>query len=234
MLASDMTTIAKSTSSSTDPAGEHAFAYPVVREVSSRRTTATDSPQAGGDQTGDAALVALVNRARRGDERAWKQLVDRFDPMLRRVVRRFRLSPMDVDDVVQDTWVRLYSHIGSLRDPAALAGWLATTARRRALSQLQTRDQPIDIDDVDVADHETPEHEILEAERREVFRRAVRTLPDRQRRVVTLLSVESDLDYQQVGELLRMPIGSIGPTRARGLARLEGDAGLQGLYAIAG
>jgi RNA polymerase sigma factor (sigma-70 family) len=227
-----MTATANITKSKTDPVGTHRFAYPAVREITSRRNSVE---QTSGDSGADTALVALVYAARRGDNVAWGRLVDRFDPMLRNVARSFRLGVSDVDDVVQETWVVLHKHIGGLREPAAIAGWLATTVRRQALRllQAQTREQLVDDPDFGATDGQTPETVVLEAERHEAFMRAVETLPDRQRRVMTLLVAQPDLDYQQLGTLLEMPTGSIGPTRARGLARLERDAELRHLHAIA-
>ena len=85
----------------------------------------------------DRELVSLVRASRAGDSAAWTQLVERFTPTLRRIARSYRLQPSDVDDVVQATWLRLFAHIEQLRDPAAVAGWLATTTRRECLRVLQ-------------------------------------------------------------------------------------------------
>ena len=235
MLATLMTAFTNSTERKSDPVGTHRFAYPAVREVSARRSPPAQVAQTSSGDDADAALVALVYAARRGDNAAWGRLIDRFDPMLRGVARSYRLDPADVDDVVQGTWVLLYSHISELREPAALPGWVATTVRRQALRllQSQTREQLTDDPDLGAADDQTPEAVVLEAERREALMRAVQALPDRQRRLVTMLVDQPSLDYQQLGELLHMPIGSIGPTRARGLARLEHDVELRRLQPIA-
>src|SRR6188472_2882804 len=74
--------------------------------------------------TPDGALVSLVRAARAGDAAAWTRLVERLDPVVRRIPRSYRLAPSDVDDVAQDTWLQLFTHIDSLREPAALPGWL--------------------------------------------------------------------------------------------------------------
>lgn len=234
-LATMITASTDSATSTTDPVGMHRFAYPSVREVSPRRSSDPQIEQRSTGDGADAALVALVYAARRGDNAAWARLIDRFDPMLRRAARSFRLAASDVDDVVQDTWVQLYSHIGALREPAALPGWLATTVRRQALRLLQSQTRELlDAEpDRGTADDQSPEAVVLEAERRDALMQAVEALPDRQRRLVTMLVVQPSLDYQQLGELLQMPIGSIGPTRARGLARLERDAELRHLLPVA-
>ena len=81
----------------------------------------------------DARLTALVCAARRGDQDAWTDLVERFDGRVRAIARSYRLSPPDVDDVAQATWLQLLEDIGKLREPAAIGAWLATATRRTAL-----------------------------------------------------------------------------------------------------
>jgi RNA polymerase sigma factor (sigma-70 family) len=178
----------------------------------------------------DQALVALLAAARGGDDRAWERLHERLDPLVRAVARSYRLSPADVDDVAQTTWLRLLSNVDRVREPAAVAGWLVTTSRRECLRVLQVpmREWPTDDpglgDGSDLAD---PERELLESERRVVLERALATLPSRHRRLMTLIATEPAMDYQQLSTALRMPIGSIGPTRARSLRRLQGHAELR-------
>jgi RNA polymerase sigma factor (sigma-70 family) len=191
-----------------------------------RRITTAPGPLAGpGPATHeDEELVELLQAARAGDARAWERLHERLDPLVRGIARSFRLSPSDVDDVAQTTWLRLLSHVDRVREPAAVAGWLVTTTRRECLRVLQTpmREWPTDDPELgegsDLAD---PERELLESERRVVLARALATLPSRHRQLMTLLVTDPSMDYQQLSAKLRMPIGSIGPTRARSLVRLQ-------------
>lgn len=168
-------------------------------------------------------LVELVAAARRGDNAAWTELIERFDRLLRGIARSYRLNAADVDDVVQATWTRLHQHIGAVREPSAIAGWLATTTRRESLRMLQVhmREEPSEDPDLgESAVEDRPETELLASEERVVLGRALATLPERQRQLMTLLATEPDADYRHISVLLEMPIGSIGPIRARGLARL--------------
>jgi RNA polymerase sigma factor (sigma-70 family) len=169
-------------------------------------------------------LQSLVTAARDGDNLAWGHLVDRFDRMLRSVARSYRLAPQDVDDVVQATWVKLYEHIDRIRDSAAIAGWLATTVRRESLRTLQSNVREHLPEEPELgADQQPrgPEARLLEREQRCVLRRALATLPDRQRRLMTLIVTQPGANYEQISATLDMPIGSIGPIRARSLARLK-------------
>jgi RNA polymerase sigma factor (sigma-70 family) len=163
-------------------------------------------------------------------------LVPRHDRRLRRVARSYGLSAWDVDDVLQNTWVAYLEHGHTLREPAAVGAWLETTARRLSLRVLQrhVREQLSDTGDANAAGGGAePEPELLAAERREVLIRALAALPDRQRELMRLLVLRPELSYEEVGRRLAMPVGSIGPTRARCLERLARDRRLRALRTAA-
>jgi RNA polymerase sigma factor (sigma-70 family) len=178
----------------------------------------------------DDELTTLVHRARAGDEQAWASLVQRFDRILRHVARSYRLAPADVDEVIQATWLELLEGIGRIREPAAIGAWLSMVTRRKALrvKQLPVREQLTgDSDYWERPDPEDCETSLFAAERRSVLAGAVDALPEHHRRLVTVLLTEPALGYCEVSERLAMPIGSIGPTRARALERLACDERLR-------
>jgi RNA polymerase sigma factor (sigma-70 family) len=177
-------------------------------------------------------LVAIVYRARAGDSDAWAQLVQRFDRLLRHVARSYRIGPTDVDDVLQATWLNLFEAIDQLRDPAAIGGWLVTATRRNALRRIQrqVREQLTDDPQLgDRADDNEPEQTVLALERGAALAAAVDRLPPRHRDLMNALLAEPALGYREVSERVSMPVGSIGPIRARALARLARDAQLRAL-----
>jgi RNA polymerase sigma factor (sigma-70 family) len=181
-------------------------------------------------------ISALVDAARTGDNTAWTQLVNHYDRMLRSIAHSYRLTPHHTDDAVQATWVKLYEHIHTIRDPNATAAWLATTMRREALRLLQSHVREVLTDDLEHTTHQhhdTPEHHLLQREQRHVLDRALSTLPDRQRRLMTLIATDTTIDYQHISSTLQMPIGSIGPIRARSLARLQRHTELREFAAAA-
>jgi RNA polymerase sigma factor (sigma-70 family) len=175
------------------------------------------------------AVAELTRSAVSGDERAWQQLVTRFEPLLRSVLRTYRLDRSDVDDVLQTTWLRALVHLDQLADPAAVGGWLAVTARREALRVLQRDVREVLTDApavLDAPDRVTPEMLVLERERGRAARAAARRLRGRQRRLVAALLDRPGLSYDELSAILEMPIGSIGPTRERALTRLRADSHL--------
>jgi RNA polymerase sigma factor (sigma-70 family) len=174
-------------------------------------------------------LERLMLSAARGEGAGWEALVKRFTVRLRSVARIHRLSPDDADDVVQNTWLQLFEHIHSVREPAALGAWLETTARRESLRMLRAakREQPTDEELLsrEVAEP-VAEREAIATERRAALAESVERLPSTQRRLMTALLAYPTPSYQEISKALDTPVGSIGPTRARSLVRLRRDPAL--------
>jgi RNA polymerase sigma factor (sigma-70 family) len=169
-------------------------------------------------------VIELVAAAAAGDQQAWGRLVDQYSGLVSFVVASFRLSHAQQADVVAETWLRLVEHIATLRDPARVGSWLATTARREALAaaRFNTRIQPVDaVDESPDPLAPNPEEVVLRDERCEAVRTALAQLPERQRSILSMLSVDPSPSYEEVAAALGLPVGSIGPTRARALRRLR-------------
>jgi RNA polymerase sigma factor (sigma-70 family) len=175
----------------------------------------------------DNPVVALVVRARDGDERAWVALVERYAPLIWSLCRRYRLDTTETADVGQNVWLLLVHQLGKIRDPAALPGWLATTTRRecaRALSRAQVRHaarhEP-DADNIPDGQAETIEQGLLAAERQGALREAFTHLPPRDQQLIALLIEDPPVPYAQISARLGIPAGSIGPNRRRCLDKLR-------------
>ncbi|MBA3781007.1 MAG: sigma-70 family RNA polymerase sigma factor [Nocardioides sp.] len=181
------------------------------------------------DQT--PTVSALVVAARDGDSVSWDALVDRFLPLVHGVISRYRLSPADAADVNQTVWLRLVEHLADLREPAALAGWLMTTARRESLRLLKVRNRSLPVDPqaatLDVVDDEDVAEALLRDERAQVLRAALSEVPAERRELLTLLSTDPPTSYDEISRRLGIPVGSIGPTRARALSQLRGTRALR-------
>jgi len=176
---------------------------------------------------GDSVVTDLVARARDGDERAWGALVERYAPLIWSICRRYQLSRADVEDVGQVVWMRLAGHLGRVRESAALAGWLATTTRRECVRVLrmdragQSAGPVLDLELLPDERGATVEQELLAAERHAALREAVAGLPPADQRLIAMLTADPPVPYAEISARLGIPVGSIGPTRARCLARLR-------------
>lgn len=171
-------------------------------------------------------LERLLLAAARGDNASWRALVARFTARVRTVARLHRLSAHDVDDVLQNTWLRLLEHISSVREPAALGAWLDTTARRESLLLIHKAKRERPTDELlrgDEAVEPVAERELIAVERRAALAASVKRLPPAQRQLIAMLLAQPTLSYAEISKSLDTPIGSIGPTRARSLARLRRD-----------
>ncbi|HYH26478.1 MAG TPA: sigma-70 family RNA polymerase sigma factor [Blastococcus sp.] len=179
-----------------------------------------------------AEVTVLVHRAAEGDSEAWNAIVDEYAGLLWSVVRGFRLNDAQAADVVQTTWLKLVEHVADLREPDHVAGWLKTTARRVCLQVIRQggREQLVDWEEdrgpvngvrYDGPAEDGPEAAALREEQQVLVRRVLAELPDRHRQLMDLLVASPPVSYQDISARLGMPIGSIGPTRARILAHLR-------------
>ena len=177
---------------------------------------------------GDKSSVApLVARAANGDQAAWNEIVERYAPLVWSICTRYRLSSDDTEDVGQSVWLLLVEHLGDLREPAALPGWLATTTQRECQRVVRAarrydRFRPVPEElPPPPADNTVIEQEIITAERNAALRAAFGELAPRCRELLSMLIADPPPSYAEISATLQIPVGSIGPQRARCLARLR-------------
>jgi RNA polymerase sigma factor (sigma-70 family) len=172
---------------------------------------------------GDPDLTDLVHRARSGDDTAWAALVQRFQPLVWASVRRVRIPVQDAEDASQITWLLLASNLRKLRDPEAIGGWLAVTARREALRLANRRVEPPLTEELLARPATDPpvDTEVLREEVRAQVRQAWLSLDRRCRDLLALLVDDPPASYSEIGRALDIPLGSVGPTRSRCLDRLR-------------
>lgn len=177
---------------------------------------------------GEDPIAGWVLAASGGDARAWDLLVKRFAGLVWAICRAHRLSAEDAADVSQLTWLRLLENLDRIRDPQRLPGWLATTCRReclafhrRARSSLAIEDDHLDRLLGGVAGADRP---ILTADQYATLWEAFLRLSVWCQRILRILVIEADEgppSYRLAAEKLGMPVGSLGPTRARCLDQLR-------------
>jgi RNA polymerase sigma factor (sigma-70 family) len=202
--------------------------HPLIHNELSRQRGLELQASAGSRRKRDAegSLGPIVRAAACGDSHAWDLLVGNLSPVLRRVVLGYRLRPADVEDVLQATWEAALTHVADLRDPDAFCGWLCVIARREALRTLRLgqREPALGDESLPVAIVEsTPESSLVEKERDRIVSSAIERLPRRQRELIVTLLRDTGSSYEDVSRKLGVPVGSIGPTRIRALARLRRD-----------
>ena len=178
--------------------------------------------------------MALVARAAASDQDAWDENVDRYAPLVWSICTGFRLTNHDIEDVAQNVWLLLVGQLGTLREPAALPGWLATTTRRECLrvvtASRKSERLGTELDEAAqfVADTVVDE-EILVAERNAALRAAFAELPPRCQQLLSMLLSDPPCSYGTISATLDIPVGSIGPQRARCLERMRKSSALAGL-----
>ncbi len=172
------------------------------------------------------SVAVLVQLAGEGCPKAWQELVSRFGGMIAATGRRYRLTPADVAELQQTTWLRLVENLHKIEQPERVGGWLATTARRESLQLLRRASKYHSGADqmmANMPDRHLPDPDArpIAEERDAVLRAAWERMKPRCRELLALLITDDPMGYKHLSQLLQMPVGSIGPTRARCLEHLK-------------
>jgi RNA polymerase sigma factor (sigma-70 family) len=181
---------------------------------------------AGTDRADRAARVgACLERARDGEIAALSDVVRELNPLLWHMARAEGLAAEESADVVQTTWLELLRRLHEIRSSQALTSWLITATRREAwrVRELSRRQVPDGTAQLESAPDPGPGpgEQLLADERDRALWRHFQRLPERCRTLLRIVAHVGRPDYSAVAEALGMPIGSIGPTRGRCLAKLR-------------
>jgi len=199
-----------------------------VREVPMHQTASGLDDDAPAERTAPPvpplALELLSWRA--GDSAALERIVRRFSSPLWHIARSYNLDAATAEDAVQATWLAFVRHSHTVRQPEALAGWLATTVRREAIRLSRSRTSPArdgDEERPEKADptQPTPEEAAIASLESRVLWSHVARLSERCRRMLRVVAFAQDPDYASMSHELGMAVGSIGPTRRRCLDKLR-------------
>ena len=178
----------------------------------------------------DSKLVAACLS---GDARSWDTLIARYQGLIYALALRMGLPAADADDVFQNVCLRMFQHLNELRDTERLSGWLVAMTRQEVWRLRRRREMPLMTELPDVAREAetvrkigghtdpTPEEAVLMLEEQHLVRQCLNHLPEECRKLLTLLYGEESPGYAAVAAHLSMPVGSIGPKRARCLQRLK-------------
>ena len=189
---------------------------------------------AAGDRVDVEHVATLLVAARGGTPGAFDRLIATCRPVIERQARRSAWRSSDVEDIVQEVYIRLFEHASTIREPRSLLSWL-TMVTRRAAAQAGRRGArlvPTALDDERPSPASTEDQAMSTYERREVtdgVRAALGRLDTEDRRVLLLLTGDSTHSYRDVSVQVRRPVGSLGPTRQRLLRRLRVDPAVRRL-----
>lgn len=184
--------------------------------------------------------TTLVSRATQaftrfqdGDRAAFDELVTLATPLLWRTVRGAGLDATASEDVIQTVWMSLLHSAERIRDPQTVVKWLLTTARReawrvssRTRTEVGRAGAVFGVDDEETMalpepEEDQPEEVVVRSTRQQRLWNHVKALPPRCRQLLGVIAFADKPDYALIAESLGMPVGSIGPTRGRCLAKLR-------------
>jgi RNA polymerase sigma factor (sigma-70 family) len=169
----------------------------------------------------DAVLVAACLN---NDERAWAVLLERYGRLIYTIILRFGISVPIVDEIFQEICLILLQKLDTLQDRQRLRTWLVTVTKRTCLQYLRQKELTTSIDSLEanLIVSEPLEQQILAVEQQYLVRKAVANLDERcQYLLKALFFGTTQPSYETIAAQLEVPVGSIGPNRARCLEKLR-------------
>jgi RNA polymerase sigma-70 factor (ECF subfamily) len=178
-----------------------------------------------------------LRRCREGDERAYREIVERYQRQVYSLAMRMLRSAEDAEDLTQDTFVRMFKAIDRYDPERPFAAWLMTIASRLCIDHIRRRkvrplplvredpgsheEQTIDVEDPGLGPDEITSHREEERQAQTL----IDSLPPHYR-IVVVLRHQQDLSYEEIAQSLDLPIGTVKARihRARALLknRIEG------------
>ena len=168
---------------------------------------------------------ALVGLCLGGDSQAWEALIVRYRRLIYSIPVKFNFSSADASDVFQAVCLKLIEHLHELKDETKVSAWLITTTTRQCIhlrsQKMKESSSDDDFEEPAAGGADVEEIQIQSQEQQNV-RDAVEKLPERCRNLLELLYFSTqDPSYEEISSSMKMPVASIGPTRARCLEKLK-------------
>jgi len=170
----------------------------------------------------------LISFCLKGDPLAWEALILRYRRLIYSIPVKFCFARADAADIYQNVCLKMIEHLQDLKDETKVHSWLITTTMRHCL-QLKAQKQRESAQAVEVeADEQLDPTDNLEdlkimTEKEQALRESIEELPERCRSLLQMLYFDlSPPSYDEIAEILGMPVASVGPTRARCLSKLRG------------
>lgn len=163
---------------------------------------------------------ALVEAALRGDQSAYDRLVRKYEEPLRRHVGRLVRDRREVDDLVQEAFIKAFQSLASYSPTFAFSTWLYKIAANHAIDHLRRQklatvsldrppteregERPPEIADATYR----PDRHLLEDQQRDLIREAIDRLPEKYHRVIVMRHRE-EMSYEEIAQALDLPLGTV-------------------------
>jgi RNA polymerase sigma-70 factor (ECF subfamily) len=156
----------------------------------------------------DKELVALTLG---GDDIAFEYLFNRYSDAIRRLFQHRSTSPADTEDLLQETFIKVYVNLHRYSPSYTFGQWVYTIARNTHIDFERCRQENIPINEkfsAPVASTPSPEENLISLQQRSQIENYIGCLPDQYRQLFTMRFLE-DYSYEEIAEKLQMPMGTV-------------------------
>jgi RNA polymerase sigma factor (sigma-70 family) len=192
-------------------------------------TPTPTAPDGLGTRAGKAFAAYLD-----GDRERLSELVDLVTPVLWNAARSQGAAAPVCEDAIQTAFLQLVDRADSIKEPAAVLGWLVVVVKREVWRLCRGSRREIGVDEVPEAPAQQldPESQSILSERQRILWQHISTLTPRCQELLRVIAFADRPDYAAIAQSLGMPVGSIGPTRGRCLQKLRTTLGSDPGWAV--
>lgn len=164
--------------------------------------------------------ILLIRRAQKGDQKAFERLRQKYLEALRRFIRQTVKKQEEVDDLVQEAFIKAFTSLASFSEEYAFSTWLFKIAANNTIDYLRKRklptfsiNAPIESDDdeytFELPDHDPiPDQRLIAQQRKAFLEEAMASLPPKYRQVILMRHVE-EKEYSEIARALKLPLGTV-------------------------
>lgn len=168
----------------------------------------------------------IATHVQNGDLDAFGEIMNRYEAKLKRYGRKFLARPEDIDDLVQDVFIKSYEHIQSFNPTLRFSPWIYRIAHNTFVNELRRKSRyGLATFDPDVIlplipSRETADGDSLDTELKEELETLIDSLGAKYREVIVLHYFE-ELSYQEISEILQIPVSTVGVRMNRARSKLQ-------------
>jgi RNA polymerase sigma-70 factor (ECF subfamily) len=162
----------------------------------------------------------LIEKALKGEQKAFETLLNKYRNLVFSIMFKMIRNAQEAEDLTQEAFMKAFNSLATFNEEFAFSTWLMKIASNNCIDYLRKRKlrtysihEPIQYKDekieIDIPDQEpTPERSLIQTERRKMIEEAINELPERYRYVIILRHKE-EKSYEEISEILNLPLGTI-------------------------
>jgi RNA polymerase sigma factor (sigma-70 family) len=164
--------------------------------------------------------MVYINQALSGEQSAYKNLMKKYSPYVKNLIFKMINQPDEVDDIMQDTFVKAFNALAKFDSQYAFSTWLLKIATNNCIDFIRKKKLQTFSIDKDIGDEDSdykfeipdsdflPDKQIISLQREKILNEAIDSLPEKYKKVI-IMRHKLEKDYDEIAKELKLPLGTV-------------------------